>query len=143
MKRREFITLLCGVAASPLAAHAQQRERVRRLGVLMSVEESDPEGKAQLSGFTQALAQLGWTNGQNLQMEIRWGGGGDATVRATAKSWSRCSPTSFCARTPAAALHHESADNPIICCCDRSGGDGFVAGLPRPGGNITGFNLTE
>jgi putative tryptophan/tyrosine transport system substrate-binding protein len=65
MRRREFITLISGAAAWPLVASAQQHERVRRLGVLMSVEEGDAEGKAQLSGFTQALAQLGWTDGQN------------------------------------------------------------------------------
>ena len=78
MKRREFIALLGGTAATwPLAARAQQGDRIRRLAVLMSVEESEPEAKAQLSGFTQALAELGWIDGRNLRMEVRWGGGGD------------------------------------------------------------------
>ena len=75
MRRREFITLLGGAAAWPLAARAQQTERMRRIGVLMSVEENDPEGKTQLSQFTQGLAESGWTDGRNLRMEVRWGGG--------------------------------------------------------------------
>jgi putative tryptophan/tyrosine transport system substrate-binding protein len=87
MKRREFITLFGGAAAAwPLAASAQEPSRVRRIGVLMSADEDDPEGKAQLSGFTQELAALGWTDGRNLRMEIRWG------------RWQRQSGTDFCQR---------------------------------------------
>ena len=126
MRRRDFITLLGGAAASlPLAARAQQHERVRRLGVLMSVEEGDAEGKAQLSGFTQALAQLGWTDGQNLRMEIRWGGCGDVNraryfakelVDAAARRnpWARDSGHRG---TPPG--NADCAD--CVCCCDRSG----------------------
>ena len=147
MKRREFITLLCGVAAWPLAAHAQQRERVRHLGVLMSVEESDPEGRAQLSGFMQALAQLGWTNGRNLQVEIRWGGGGDVNrARNFAKELVALQPDVILAQgTPVtAALHRETRTIPIVFVVVTDPvGDGFVAGLPRPGGNITGFLTSE
>jgi putative ABC transport system substrate-binding protein len=83
VKRRAFITLLGGAAAWPLAARAQQADPVRRIGVLMSAYEDDPEGKAQLSGFTEGLAALGWTDGRNLRMEIRWGGG---NVSATGQS---------------------------------------------------------
>jgi putative tryptophan/tyrosine transport system substrate-binding protein len=68
IRRREFIAGLGGVAAWPIAAHAQQVERMRRIGVLMALDETDPEGKAQLSGFTQALAELGWT-GRNVHMD--------------------------------------------------------------------------
>ena len=86
MKRRDFITLLGGAAAAwPLAARAQQGERVRRIGVLLSLEESDPEGKAQLSGFTQGLAELGWIEGRYLRMEVRWGGGDVDRIRTFAK----------------------------------------------------------
>src|ERR1700756_356701 len=86
MKRREFITVLGGAAAAwPLAAWAQQPERMRRIGVLMSVEENDPEGKTQLSQFTQGLAESGWTDGRNLRMEIRWGGGDVNRTRTFAK----------------------------------------------------------
>ena len=75
MRRREFITLFAGTLAWPLAARAQQPERMRRIGVLMSVEEKDPEGNAELSQFTQGLAESGWNDGRNLRMEVRWGGG--------------------------------------------------------------------
>ena len=85
MKRREFITLLGGAVAWPFGARAQQGERMRRIGVLLSLEESDPEGKAQLSGFTQGLAELGWIEGRNLRMEVRWGGGDVDRIRTIAK----------------------------------------------------------
>ena len=73
MKRREFITLLGGAAAWPLAARAQQGGRVRRIGVLTPYDENDPEGKLRYSVFTQALAGLGWTDGRNVRMDLRWG----------------------------------------------------------------------
>jgi putative ABC transport system substrate-binding protein len=73
IKRREFITLLGGAAAWPLAARAQQGERMRLIGVLMPYDENDPLPKPSLSAFTQALADLGWTDGRNLRMDLRWG----------------------------------------------------------------------
>src|ERR1700687_4137994 len=74
MRRREFIALLGGAAmAWPVAAHAQHHDRMRRLGVLRPVDENDPEAKTYLAGFTQGLAELGWTDGRNLRMEVRWG----------------------------------------------------------------------
>jgi putative ABC transport system substrate-binding protein len=75
MKCRKFITLLGGAAAWPLAANAQQGDRVRRVGVLMSFDENDPEGKARISALTQALVDLGWADGRNMRMDVRWGGG--------------------------------------------------------------------
>ena len=75
MKRREFITLLGGATAWPLAAHAQQDNRVRRIGVLMPQEENDPEPKRRYSAFTQALADLGWTDGGKVRVDVRWAGG--------------------------------------------------------------------
>src|SRR5205085_6131140 len=72
--RREFIAALGGAAAWPLAAHAQQGDRVRRIGVLMGGDENDPEGKRRYSAFTQALAGLGWTEGRNLRIDFRWSG---------------------------------------------------------------------
>ena len=75
MNRRKFITLLGGAAAWPLAARAQQGDRVRRIGVLMSSDENDPEQKRRLSAFTQALADLGWIDGRNVRIDVRWGGG--------------------------------------------------------------------
>jgi putative ABC transport system substrate-binding protein len=75
MLRREFITLLGGAAAWPLAARAQEGDRVRRIGVLMSGDENDLLRKTQFSAFTQALADLGWSDGRNVRMDLRWGGG--------------------------------------------------------------------
>jgi hypothetical protein len=73
--RRDFITLLCGAAAAwPLTARAQQPERIRRIGVLMGRDENDPESKHRYSAFTQALADLGWTDGRNVRIDLRWGG---------------------------------------------------------------------
>src|SRR6516225_12258799 len=86
MKRREFITLLGGAAAAwPLAARAQQQgDRVRRIGVLMSFDENDPAMKLRVSAFTQALADLGWTDGRNVRMDPRWGRGDINRIRALA-----------------------------------------------------------
>ena len=75
MRRREFITLLGGAASWPLAARAQQGERMRRIGVLMTGDENDPEGKRRYFAFTQALADLGWTDRRNVRMDLRWAGG--------------------------------------------------------------------
>jgi putative ABC transport system substrate-binding protein len=74
IRRREFITLLGGAAARPLAARAQQDNRVRRIGVLLGADETDPEAKARISAFTQALADLGWTDGRNVRIDLRWAG---------------------------------------------------------------------
>src|SRR5215470_7784349 len=86
MRRREVITLLGGAAAAwPLAARAQPAERVRRIGVLISGDENDPERKRRLSALTQALVDLGWTDGRNVRMDLRWGGGNANQIRALAQ----------------------------------------------------------
>ena len=96
MRRRDFITLLGGAAAArPLAARAQQDGRVRRVGVLIQYGENDPEGKLRLSALTQALADLGWTDGRNVRMDVRWPGGNINRSRAFAHSWLACNPTSL------------------------------------------------
>ena len=82
IRRRAFITLLSGAAAWPLAARAQQGDRVRRIGVLMPWDENDPEGKLRLSAFTQALADLGWADGRNVRMDLRWGSDDNDRMRA-------------------------------------------------------------
>jgi putative tryptophan/tyrosine transport system substrate-binding protein len=122
IRRRDFITLLGGAAAWPvaatwpLAARAQQRERMRRIGVLMSVE-NDPDGKAQLSGFTQGLAEIGWTDGHNLRMEVRWGGGDVNRIRTFAKELVALRDP--CARNPGdCGTPTGDADDPDrICDC--------------------------
>ena len=85
IRRREFITLLGGAAAWPFAAWAQQGDRLRRIGVLMPFDENDPVAKARISGFTQALADLGWTDGRNLRLELRWWGDDISRMRALAQ----------------------------------------------------------
>ena len=77
MKRRKFITLLSGAAAWPLAAHAQQGEQVRRVGVLLSLSADDPQGQARLKAFVQGLQQLGWTDGRNIRIDTRWSAGNE------------------------------------------------------------------
>ena len=115
--RRELLAALGGAAASwPLAARAQQAVRVRHIGVLLSLEESDPEGKAQLSGFTQGLAELGWIEGRNLRMEIRRGGGDVDRIRTFAKDLVALQPDVIVAQgTPVtAALQRETRTIPIV-----------------------------
>src|SRR6516225_2396389 len=111
MKRREFITLIGGAAGLWLqAASAQTPGGVRRLGVLLSLAESDPEGKAQLSGFTQGLAELGWIDGRNLRTEVRWGRGDVDRIRTFAKELVALQPDVIVAHgTPVtAALQRET-----------------------------------
>ena len=85
MRRRTFIAGLGSAAAWPLAARAQQGDRLRRIGVLMGGNENDPEPKARLSAFTQGLADLGWTDGRNVRIDLRWGGGDTNRMRALAQ----------------------------------------------------------
>ena len=85
LRRREFIAGLGGAAAWPLAARAQQGDRVRRIGVLLGYDENDPVRKAYVSAFTQALADLGWTDGRNVRIDLRWGGDDTNRIRALAQ----------------------------------------------------------
>ena len=147
MRRRQFITLLGGAAAAwPLAARAQQGERIRRIGILLSLDESDPEAKAQLSGFTHGIAELGWIEGRNLRTEIRWGSGDVDRIRTFAKELVALHPDVILAHgTPVtAALQRETRTISIVFVTVTDPvGDGFVAGLPHPDGNITGFLTSE
>src|SRR5215468_12174547 len=85
MRRREFIAGLGSAAAWPVVARAQQPARMRRIGVLMTGDENDPQAKARISAFTQALAELGWTDGRNVRMDLRWDGGDINRIRALAQ----------------------------------------------------------
>jgi putative ABC transport system substrate-binding protein len=146
MKRREFMTALGGAAAWPLAAWAQQGERIRRIGVLMSGDENDPAGKLRYSAFTQALAGLGWADGRNVRMDLRWGRGDTNRIRALAQELVGLQPDIIVTSgTPAtAALQRETPTIPIVF---TNVGDpvagGIVARLDRPSGNITGFAILE
>ena len=143
MQRRDFITLLgCAAATWPLTARAQQRGLLRRIGVLMSWDESDPEIKTFFSSFMQGLAESGWTDGGNVQMEVRWAGGNVDRLRMFAKELVDLQPDVILATsTPAtAALQQATRAIPIVFAgISDPVGAGFVASLSRPGGNITGF----
>jgi putative ABC transport system substrate-binding protein len=144
--RREFITLLGGAAAWPLAARAQQPERMRRIGVLMSGDENDPLGKSQLSAFTQALAGLGWNDGRNVRMDLRWAGADINRMRALAHELVALQPDIILANsTPATvAVQRETRTIPIVFPhLSDPVASGLVARLDRPGGNVTGFSDLE
>jgi putative tryptophan/tyrosine transport system substrate-binding protein len=94
MKRREFITLLgAGAAAWPLAARAQQGERVRRVGLLSNFAESDPEAQSMVDALHQTLQELGWVEGRNLRIDRRWAAGNPTRLQASRKRWSHCNRT--------------------------------------------------
>jgi putative ABC transport system substrate-binding protein len=141
MRRREFIAGLGSAAALSLSAQAQQPDRMRRIGALMGYDEIDPEAKAFLSAFTQGLTGLGWTE-RNVRIDVRWAAGSVERMRMFAKELVELRPDLILAvTTPAtAALQRETRTIPIVFAnVSDPVGDGFVADLPRPGGNITGF----
>ena len=104
MRRREFIAGLGGAVAWPALARAQQPDRVARVGVMMALDETDPEGNTQLSGFMRGLADLGWTDGNNLRMDVRWGGGNVDRMRIFARELVATRPDVILAQgTPVSA----------------------------------------
>jgi putative tryptophan/tyrosine transport system substrate-binding protein len=143
VRRRRFITLVGGAALGwPIATHAQQAERMRRLGVLSPYRENDLSSKDWLSGFTQELQRLGWTDGRNVQVDVRSASGSTDLMHTFAKELVDLQPDVILANsTPVtAALQRETKAIPIVFVnVVDPVGPGFVASLPRPGGNITGF----
>ena len=146
MNRRAFITLIGGAAAWPLAARAQQRGRMRRIGVLMNLASDDAEGQARLAAFHQGLQQLGWTVGGNVQIDYRFGEGDAERYRRSASELVALAPDVLVTTgAPAVeALQRTTRTVPIVfvTVTDPVGG-GLVASLARPGGNTTGFTLSE
>jgi len=144
--RRAFITLIGGAAAWPLAARAQQRGRMRRIGVLMNLASDDAEGQARLAAFHQGLQQLGWTVGGNMQIDYRFGEGDAERYRRSASELVALAPDVLVTTgAPAVeALQRTTRTVPIVfvTVTDPVGG-GLVASLARPGGNTTGFTLSE
>jgi putative tryptophan/tyrosine transport system substrate-binding protein len=145
MKRREFISLVGGVAAVwPLAARAQQSDKTRLIGVLNSYAESDRAGQSEIAAFRGGLAKLGWTEGSNLRIELRWGNADPDRIRMLAKELIDLRPDVILSPTTlvTAALARETRTIPIVSV---NVGDpiasGFAASLARPGGNITGFTV--
>jgi putative ABC transport system substrate-binding protein len=142
MRRRDFIAGAAGAAAWPLAARAQQGMRVRRIGVLLGWDDNDPLSKAWFSGFTQGISELGWTDGRNLRMDVRWAAGNVDRMRMFSKELIGLGPELILAGTTpvTAALQRETQTIPIVFAgISDPVGAGFVASLARPGGNITGF----
>jgi len=147
LNRREFITLLGGAAvAFPLAASAQQRERTRRIGVLMNLASDDAEGQARLAAFLQGLQEAGWAVGRNMRIDLRWGGGDPESFRKQASELVALAPDIvFASGIPAATpLLQATRTVPIVFAqvVDPVGA-GLVASLARPGGNATGFTSPE
>src|SRR5262245_22467164 len=116
MRRRKFITLLGSAAVWPFAARAQQGDRMRRIGVLMAGDENDPVRKTYISAFTQALADLGWTDGRNARMDLRWGGDNTNRMRALAQELVGLQPDIILANSAAVtvALQRETRTIPIV-----------------------------
>ena len=147
MGRSAFISLLGGAAAAwPLAARAQQADRVRRIGVLMSTAADDPEGQARIAALLQGLQQLGWIVGRNVQIEYRWTAGAPERVRNYATELVALAPDVIVTggASYVAALQQVTRAVPIVfaTATDPVGG-GLVASLARPGGNVTGFTTFE
>jgi putative tryptophan/tyrosine transport system substrate-binding protein len=148
IRRREFITLLGGGAAAalPLAARAQQGERMRRVGVLMAIAADDPQSQRRLTAFVQGLQELGWTDGRNIRIETRWTAGDTDRMRRHAAELVALAPDVILASggTVVGALLEASRTTPIVFTLTVDPvGAGHVASLARPGGNATGFTGYE
>jgi putative ABC transport system substrate-binding protein len=146
MRRRELITMLGGAAAWPLVARAQQVDRVRRIGVLMASDENDSVWKARISAFTQVLADLGWTDGRNVRMDLRWSRADINRISALAQELVGLQPDIILAGgAPAtAAVQRETRTIPIIfAAVGDPVANRLLPRLDRPGGNITGFATQE
>ena len=147
IRRREFITLLAGATAAwPLTARAQRPDQMRRVGVLMAYSETDPEAEGLLAEFTRGLSELGWTDGRSLRLDVRWAPGNTDAMRTYAKELVALQPDVILANsTPVTAtFQRETQTIPIVFSIVADPvGSGFVASLPRPGSNITGFGSVE
>jgi putative ABC transport system substrate-binding protein len=147
MTRRQFITLLGGAAAVwSLGARAQQGERMRRVGVLIQLAESDSEGQARLAAFREALQKLGWKTGGNLQIDYRWGTSSDERASAGAMELLKLAPDVILANSSVSlrAIQKATRSVPIVfTTVIEPVAQGFVASLAHPGGNTTGFSYLE
>jgi putative ABC transport system substrate-binding protein len=147
MKRREFIALVSGAAAAwPLTARAQQADRVRRIGVMISLAENDPEAQANAAALREGLEKLGWTEGRNIRTDYRWGVGDPGRARVAVKELLALSPDVIMPATTQmlAAVNEGTGSVPVVFVnISDPVGTGFIDSLARPGGNITGFTNFE
>ena len=146
MRRREFITLVGGATAWPLAARAQQPGGMRRIGALISFAADDPEAQARLAAFVQGLSQLGWTDGRNVRIDTRWAAGNAEDIRKYAAELVALAPEVILATGSSALgpLLQATRTVPIVFTQTADPvGAGFVDSLARPGGNATGFIAFE
>src|SRR5262245_34114287 len=146
MRRRDFIRVVVGSAAAlPFAARAQQTDRVRRIGVLMTGTPDDAEGKSRLAAFLRGLQELGWTTGSNLQIDYRWANDNTHQRQYAAELIALAPEVMLASTSPSTAALQQASDTlPIVFAAVTDPvGQGFVASLPHPGGNITGFALYE
>jgi putative ABC transport system substrate-binding protein len=146
MRRRTFLGLLGGATAWPLAAHAQQPEPMRRIGILMPLVVDDVEAKARVTAFLQGLQELGWVEGRNVRIDTRWSAGNADEIRQYAVELTALAPDVILAAGGAvmAALGQATRTVPIVFTqVPDPVGAGFVSSLARPGGNVTGFTLFE
>ena len=148
IRRRDFITLVCGTAAAgPMAARAQDTERVRHIGVLMAAAADDPEYRTRMGAFQQELARLGWTDGRNARIDIRWATTNADEIRKHTAELVALAPDVILAATgttTVAPLLQATRTVPIVFALVIDPvGAGFVANLSRPGGNATGFLMFE
>jgi putative tryptophan/tyrosine transport system substrate-binding protein len=146
MRRREFITLLCSAAVWPLAARAQQPERMRRIGILLAATADDAEFQAWVGAFLQALALLGWTIGRNVRIDTRWATANAGEIRRHAAELATLAPDVILAHgaSTVGPLLQATRTVPIVFpVAGDPVGAGFVDSLARPGGNATGFMSTE
>ena len=147
IRRREFVGLLGAAAVAwPLAAHAQQTERMRRIGVLVNLTESDSTGRRFVAGFQQALQELGWVDGRNAHIEMRWGAGDRERYRKYAAELAAFAPDVIFAATTDAVVSVQQASPSVpivfVGVIDPVG-SGLITSMARPGGNATGFTIFE
>ena len=146
MDRRAFLAGAAALLAAPLAAAAQQADRVRRIGLLIPFAESDVDAQAQIAAFQEALRALGWSEGRNVRIDYRWAAQDPARIRTFAKELVELQPDVILARTTpvTVALLKETRTIPIVfAVVSDPVGDGLVASLARPGGNVTGFTNVD
>jgi putative ABC transport system substrate-binding protein len=147
MRRREFIKVIAGGAVAwPLAAHAQQTDRVRVIGSLNILAEDDPESKLRIAAFKQSLQQLGWTEGGNIRIETRWAGGDDGRVRKYAAELAALAPDVILTSGSVTVRPVQQATRTVPVVFVQTVdpvGSGYVDSMARPGGNTTGFTQFE